>query len=99
MIVDLRPGSSTREGWFGVVLTHTDTGGTALYIPPGFAHGFVTLTDETSVEYLISSIHVPEAARGIRYDDPSLAIAWPVTPVVISERDRALPSLSEVPRG
>jgi dTDP-4-dehydrorhamnose 3,5-epimerase len=94
VIVDLRPGSPTRHRWFAVELSAR--GGTAIHVPAGFAHGFITLEDDTALEYLISEFYVPQAARGIRFDDPALAIPWPIAPVVVSLRDRALPGLEEV---
>ncbi|WP_029008333.1 dTDP-4-dehydrorhamnose 3,5-epimerase [Azospirillum halopraeferens] len=95
VIVDLRPGSPDRGRWFGAELTAAN--GFALYIPAGFAHGFVTLADDTEAYYQISAFFEPELARGVRWDDPDLAIAWPIEPSVISARDRALPCLAEAP--
>jgi dTDP-4-dehydrorhamnose 3,5-epimerase len=89
VIVDLRRESATRWRWFGVELSPAR--GAALYVPPGFAHGFITLQPDSTVEYLISEFYVPEAARGVRYDDPTLAVRWPIEPQVISDRDRSLP--------
>jgi dTDP-4-dehydrorhamnose 3,5-epimerase len=71
--------------------------GSALYIPAGFAHGFQTLTDDAEVRYHISERYRPEAARGVRWDDPDLAIAWPSSGQrVISGRDLALPRLRDL---
>jgi len=72
---------------FGVELTAENR--RQLYVPEGFAHGFVTLTDNTEVEYLISEFYAPAAARGFRYDDPAFGIRWPVPVRVISERDQS----------
>jgi dTDP-4-dehydrorhamnose 3,5-epimerase len=95
MAVDVRPGSPSRGRWVGVVLS-ADNGAT-LYIPSGFAHGFQTLTDGAQLLYHISEPHHPEAAQGVRWDDPDLAIAWPKTEHrVISGRDQALPRLCEL---
>ena len=94
VIVDLRRDSPTRWRWFALKLDAR--AGTALYIPPGFAHGFMTLEPETTLEYWISEHYVPEAARGVRFDDPVLAIKWPLIPSVVSERDRNLPFVSEL---
>lgn len=91
VVVDLRTDSPTRRRWFGVELT--PRAGNALYIPAGCAHGFVTLEADTSLEYVISTFYVPEAARGFRWDDPTIGIDWPVPPAVVSDRDRALPLL------
>ena len=68
-----------------------------LYIPPGVAHGFITLTDETEVLYGISPPHAPGHGRGIHWDDPYLAIPWPLAPRVISERDAGLPLFQDRP--
>lgn len=90
--VDLRPGSSTHGEWVGVELSATNMRG--LLIPPGVAHGFQTLADGTEMLYLISEFYEPDSQRGIRWDDPHLAIQWPkATTRVISERDRGLPLL------
>lgn len=89
--VDLRPGSASYHRWFGIEL---DAGGmAALFIPPGFAHGFLTLTEDAELLYLIDAFHAPGAARGCRFDDPALAIAWPAAPAVIGPRDLAWPAL------
>jgi dTDP-4-dehydrorhamnose 3,5-epimerase len=89
VIVDLRPGSSTYLGSFGTELTAANH--RSLYVPEGFAHGYLTLTDEAEVFYQMSEFYAPEAARGIRWDDPALAIEWPAPVRVISERDRSFP--------
>lgn len=89
--IDLRSGSPTWGGWFGIELDAIE--GIGLLIPPDFAHGFLTLSDDTEVLYLIDMPHHPEAARGARWDDPQLAIDWPFPPAVISERDCAWPLL------
>ena len=89
VIVDLRPGSATFRKWFGVDLDEDSR--TALYIPKGMAHGFLTLTDVAEVLYLISTPYVPDAARGVRWDDPAFGIAWPGSPQVMSDRDRTYP--------
>lgn len=89
VIVDLRPGSPTRGRHASFILSEGE--GNQLYIPKGMAHGFQTLEDATEVSYQISAFYAPEAARGIRWDDPTLAIAWPEPVTVISEKDRALP--------
>jgi dTDP-4-dehydrorhamnose 3,5-epimerase len=89
--VDLRPDSPTRNAWFGLELS-ADTH-TALLIPAGFAHGFLTLEPDTELLYLIDIPYIPNAARGARYDEPAFAIAWPHPPSVIAERDLAWPSL------
>jgi dTDP-4-dehydrorhamnose 3,5-epimerase len=87
--VDLRRDSATFRGWFGLELSEDN--GRMLYIPEGFAHGFLTLADATEVHYQMSEFHVAAHARGVRWDDPAFRIEWPATPRVISERDRTFP--------
>ena len=97
VIVDLRLGSSAYGQWVGVELDAA--AGRALYVPQGFAHGFQTLADDTDVLYMISAPYVPDAAAGVRWDDPFFGIAWPAAPTrVISERDRAWPDFEPEPR-
>jgi dTDP-4-dehydrorhamnose 3,5-epimerase len=91
VIVDLRRGSPTRGRWFGVELTADD--GRALFVPKGFAHGFLTLADQTDVYYHMSEMFSPDAARGFRWDDPAFGIHWPAPPSVISERDATYPDV------
>jgi dTDP-4-dehydrorhamnose 3,5-epimerase len=88
-IIDLRADSPTRLRWFGLELSAEQ--GNALYIPEGFAHGFITLQDDTDVFYHMGRVYEGAAARGLRWDDPRVAIAWPLAPVVIDERDRTYP--------
>jgi dTDP-4-dehydrorhamnose 3,5-epimerase len=88
--VDLRGGSPTRGRWVGIQLDPDN--GRALYVPEGCAHGFQTLLDDTDVAYMISVPYAPDAADGVRWDDPVLAIDWPnAVDRTISERDRGLP--------
>jgi dTDP-4-dehydrorhamnose 3,5-epimerase len=89
--LDLRPDSPTYTRWHAVELTAHNA--LALHIPAGFAHGFQTLEDCTEVDYQMGYRHVPEAARGVRFDDPAFAIDWPDPPGgrVVSEQDRAHP--------
>jgi dTDP-4-dehydrorhamnose 3,5-epimerase len=89
VIVDIRPGSPTRGRHFAVVLSAEARN--ALYIPKGFAHGFITLEDEAEVFYQISAPYSAEHARGYRWNDPTFAIPWPEPATVISDRDRNLP--------
>ncbi len=90
--VDLRPDSPGFRRWVGVELTADN--GRALYLPRGFGHGFYTLADATEAEYQISAEYHPEAARGARFDDPMIRIAWPDAPRVIAARDRDYPDLT-----
>ena len=89
VIVDLRVGSPTRMRWIGVALDSRRRN--ALYVPAGFAHGFLTLCADAEVFYQMGEFYLPEAARGFRWDDPAFGIEWPLAPVVISERDRGYP--------
>jgi dTDP-4-dehydrorhamnose 3,5-epimerase len=92
VIVDIRPDSPTYSRWCGVELTGENR--RMLYVPAGFAHGFQTLTGDTEVLYQISAEYAPEASHGIRWADPSLNIAWPITAgVIVSERDASFPDL------
>lgn len=78
--------------WTAVELSEDNSLG--LYIPEGFAHGFLTLEPASEVQYLISTAYAPAASAGVRWDDPALAITWPSVPALtISERDRSLPTL------
>lgn len=85
VIVDVRRGSSTFLQYAGVELTEQN--GRALYIPKGFAHGFLTLEDDSEVFYQMSNVYEPSAAAGFRYDDPAFAIRWPAKVVVVKDRD------------
>jgi len=87
--VDLRGGSPTLRRWHGVELSADNR--LAFYIPPGLAHGFQTLSDDAEVLYQMGNPYVPEAARGVRWDDPAFAIQWPEPDGerIVSERDRA----------
>ena len=92
--VDLRDGPGYGR-WVAVELS--DTSGRSIYIPPGCAHGFQTLADNTDLLYLISERYDASLQRGVRWNDPALAIEWPDTPErVVSDRDRDLPSVHEV---
>jgi dTDP-4-dehydrorhamnose 3,5-epimerase len=85
VIVDIREGSPTHRRWYGSTLSAANH--RALYIPKGFAHGFLTLTDATEVFYMISVPYAPGFGRGLRWNDPVLGIDWPDQPAVISGRD------------
>lgn len=94
VVVDLRRGSSTYGHWTASELTAANR--RAFYIPSGFAHGFQTLSDDSELLYAISPDYVAEAARGIRWNDPKIGIAWPLPPVALSPRDAELPLLEAV---
>lgn len=87
--VDIRPDSPTYCQWVGVTLGPDDF--LSILLPPGVAHGFLTLEDRTEVVYDISPPYEPTLAAGVRWDDPAFGIDWPAEPSVISERDRSLP--------
>ncbi len=89
--VDLRADSGTFLKWFGAELSADN--GRALLIPKGFAHGFVTLEDDVLVSYMVSEGYQPGHEAGLRWDDPEIGIEWPITPQVISQRDREHPWL------
>ena len=93
--VDLRGNSSTYGQWHAVELSPER--GNALMVPEGCAHGFQVLDPESHLLYLHSGAWVPGVDRGVRWDDPQLAISWPLPPTELSERDRCLPLLSELP--
>lgn len=95
--VDLRPDSDTHCRWFAVELDAAD--GAALYIPPGVAHGFQTLTDDVDVLYMISVPYAPDHAAGVAWDDPAFGIEWPeVAQRTLSYRDRSWPAYAPVSR-
>ena len=92
VIADLRRDSPSFRRWSGFELTADNR--MMVYVPRGVAHGFLTMSDDTEVFYQMSEFHHPESARGVRWDDPSLAIRWPqVPPALISDGDRSLPYL------
>jgi dTDP-4-dehydrorhamnose 3,5-epimerase len=91
-IIDLRPDSPTFRKSFTVELTAENR--TMLYIPKGFAHGFMTLADDTETLYLVTEFYSPEHERGIRYNDSQFGIRWPLAPTVISDKDRNLPDFN-----
>jgi dTDP-4-dehydrorhamnose 3,5-epimerase len=92
VIIDLRPNSPSFRQWQGFEMTADNRH--QLYIPQGFAHGFQTLSDDAEVGYLISAFYAPDAADGLRYDDPAFSIEWPLPPTVISEKDRNWPNFT-----
>lgn len=91
--LDLRPDSPTYRRWHGLRLDAVE--GDALLIPPGCAHGFLTLEPDTDVLYQIDRLHEPGHARGVRWDDPKICVAWPHPPAVIGAADLAWPWLEE----
>jgi dTDP-4-dehydrorhamnose 3,5-epimerase len=91
VIADLRPESPTHLQWFGTELTAANH--RSLYIPKGFAHGFISLVDDAEVLYMMSVAYAPGYAAGLRWNDPALEIRWPLIPTVISTRDAEYPLL------
>ena len=89
VIADLRPDSPTYKEHLSVVLTSENR--RMLYVPEGFAHGFITLEDDTEIFYQISECYRPESQKGFRWDDRAFAIAWPAEIKLISDRDRNYP--------
>ena len=85
VIIDLRPDSPAFGKWFGIELN--DENRFTLYVPKGFAHGNISLCDNTELLYYVTEYYSPQAERGIRWDDPYFGIEWPVQPVEISEKD------------
>jgi dTDP-4-dehydrorhamnose 3,5-epimerase len=97
VVVDLRPDSPTFGEWDGIELTPES--GRMLFVPEGCAHGCQSLGDDTEFHYLTSACFSPAHARGVRYDDPALAVAWPLAVSMISEQDRRWPLLVESGQG
>ncbi|MBX7201907.1 MAG: dTDP-4-dehydrorhamnose 3,5-epimerase [Bacteroidia bacterium] len=85
VIVDLRRNSPTFLKWFGAELSAENR--VAMYVPKGFAHGFLTLEKDTEAFYLVTEFYAPELERGIRYNDPAIGIQWPFEPSLISDKD------------
>ena len=95
VIVDVREGSATYLQSVGVELTAENR--RALYIPEGCAHGFQTLEDATEVFYMITTQYTPDAARGMRWNDPNIHVDWPLDVTVIAERDAQYPDFAPAP--
>lgn len=96
-IADIRPDSPTFGKWFGAELSAENR--TMMYVPRGFAHGFLTLTDDTEAVYLVSDFYSPEDERGVRYDDPALNVQLPGPVTEISPKDAAWPDLENAFHG
>lgn len=86
VLLDLRKSSATYLEWVGVELSADN--GRMVYIPEGVAHGFLTLADDSDVLYHMTGEYHPELSRGARWDDPAYGVAWPFSPVIMSDRDR-----------
>ncbi len=92
--IDIRRGSASFGRWVGATLTEAN--GDALYIPPGFAHGFQTLRDATEVFYMMTVPYRDGLARGLCWNDPAVVVDWPLPDPTLSDRDAALPGLAEI---
>ena len=94
--VDLRPGSKTYGEWFGLELTEEN--GKMFYLPPGFAHGFLTLADDTHFTYKCTAEYSPQADGGIKWNDPEIGVEWPLMGIepIVSEKDAMLPYLKDL---
>ncbi len=89
VILDLRPDSPTFGKSYGAVLSQQNR--TMMYVPRGFAHGFLTLEPNSEVFYLVSHPYTAHGERGVRWNDPRFSIRWPETPAVVSKRDQTHP--------
>jgi dTDP-4-dehydrorhamnose 3,5-epimerase len=94
VVLDIRRGSATFGRWQAVELDDVEM--RQLFIPVGFAHGFCVLSEEADVVYRCSSYYDPTTEAGVAYDDPEVGIAWPELELVVSDRDRRAPGLSEI---
>lgn len=96
VVVDIRRGSPTFGKWVSALLSAD--GGAQIFVPKGFAHGFVTLESDTEVLYKVSDYYSREHERGLAWDDPALGIEWPVAAdgVIMADRDRAFPRLADL---
>jgi dTDP-4-dehydrorhamnose 3,5-epimerase len=89
VIIDLRPDSATFTQWVAVELSAENR--KMLYIPEDFAHGFLTMADNTEIFYQMSKFYEPQAARGLRWNDPAFGVQWPATVTTISSKDQNYP--------
>ena len=92
--VDIDPNSNTFQQWVGIDLTEENK--KQIWIPPGYAHGFVVTSDFADFEYKCTENYRPEDEYGVRWDDPSVAIPWPVERPLLSDKDLALPTTNEL---
>lgn len=92
VIVDMRPDSPTFGNWHGVRLSAANR--RMIYSPPGFAQGYLTLSDDAEIYYHTTAFYEPAAATGIRWDDPALGILWPAAVEILSDQDRAWPDIA-----
>ena len=94
LFVDLRPESPSYGRWFGTTLSAEN--GRMLFVPPVCAHGYQSLEDNSEILYMASAMYAPKAVRGLRYDDATVAIQWPLPPQAVSDQDKAWPTLQEL---
>ncbi|AHV91115.1 dTDP-4-dehydrorhamnose 3,5-epimerase [Bordetella holmesii] len=94
--VDVRPGSASFGQWIGVTLSAAD--GRSLWIPAGFAHGFLSLAEGSEVLYKVTAYYSASHERALRWDDPAIGIRWPAAPALMSARDAQAPGLHEAGR-
>lgn len=94
VIIDLRKDSSTFKNWFGIILSENDH--RMIYVPENFAHGYLSLENNSEVTYLVTQFYTPNSEGGLRWNDPEIGIDWPQQINVISDRDRNQPLFSEI---
>jgi len=94
VVVDLRNKSATYGKWFGKKLS--DKNRTMMYVPKGFAHGFISLESNTEILYLVSDFYAPELEGDLIWNDPNVSIDWPIQPSVISDKDKAANSFEKI---
>lgn len=94
VVVDIRRSSTTFGQWFGIYLN--DTNHIQVYIPPGFAHGFCVISDEADFYYKCTDYYCQQSEQGILWNDPTLAIPWPVTDPILSQKDMTHPLFHSV---
>jgi dTDP-4-dehydrorhamnose 3,5-epimerase len=94
VVVDLRKGSKTYGEWFGAELS--DENRITMYVPEGFAHGFISLTANAEIIYLVSKSYAPQAERVLNWNDPDIKIDWPLSPSLLSEKDNKGLSFKEI---
>lgn len=93
VLVDMRKGSPTFGKWEGYILSEFNH--RQLLVPKGFAHGFCTITDNVNVQYKVDEVYSPKHDAGIAYDDPDIGIVWPMTNVILSDKDKNHPQLKD----
>lgn len=95
--VDIRPGSPTYGRWAAATLTAE--AGEQIFVPRGFAHGYCTLTDDCEIAYKVDGLYAPQTEGGVLWNDPDLAIPWPVEgEPQLSDKDKILPRLKDMPK-